>query len=129
MKRGDLLDHLRVLETEFHLLETQQNRSRLEHLLHPDFVEFVRSGRLRSRSEVLAELSARGATMEAVHVRDFELAEPARGFALLTYLSAHRGAGGESDRRTLRSSLWVATAAGWQMRIHQGTPVDVVPVA
>jgi len=129
MKGGDLLEHLRALETELHLLETRQNRNRLEQLLHPDFVEFARSGRRYSRSEVLAEFSAGGPTMQAVHAENFELAEFTHGFALLTYLSAHKGLGGELYRRTLRSSLWVAAEAGWRMRFHQGTPADVVPVA
>jgi hypothetical protein len=129
MKGGDLLEHLRVLETELHLLETRQNSTRLEQLLHPDFVEFARSGRRYSRSEVLEEFSASGATMEVVHAENFELAELSHGLALLTYLSAHKGSGGELYRQTLRSSLWVATEAGWRMRFHQGTSADTVPIA
>lgn len=29
-----------------------------------------------------------------------------------------------NTRVTLRASIWVATAAGWQMRFHQGTPIE-----
>ena len=129
MKSRDLLEHLRVLEKELHILETRKNRTRLEQLLHPDFVEFGRSGRKYSRGEVLEEFSANGATMDAVHAEDFELAELSQGLVLLTYLSAHKGSDGELYRRTLRSSLWVAAEDGWRMRFHQGTPADVVPVA
>jgi hypothetical protein len=129
MKGGDLLEHLRVLETELHSLETRKNRTRLEQLLHPDFVEFGRSGRQYSRGEVLEEFSASVATMDAVHAENFELAELSHGLALLTYLSAHKGSDGQLYRRTLRSSLWAATEGGWRVRFHQGTPADVVPVA
>jgi len=61
--------------------------------------------------------------MQAVHAERFELANLSREIALLTYSSAHIGAGGELYRRTLRSSLWVADEAGWRIRFHQGTPV------
>ena len=57
MNGSGLLELLRVLETELHRLETRQNRNRLEQLLHPDFVEFARSGRRYSRSEVIVEFS------------------------------------------------------------------------
>ena len=129
MKGGDLFEHLQALEAELHLLETRQNRTRLEQLLHPDFVEFARSGRHYSRSEVLEEFSSGGATMEAVHAENYKLAELSDGIVLLTYWSAHKRSDGELYRRTLRSSLWVTTEAGWRMRFHQGTPGDVVPIA
>jgi hypothetical protein len=124
MQRSDLFEQLKALETELHRLETRQNRNRLEALLHPDFVEFGRSGQRYTRSEVLAEFSA-GAVLEAVHADNFELTELARGVALLTYSSAHEGPTGELYRSTLRSSLWVETDTGWRMRFHQGTAVDV----
>jgi hypothetical protein len=118
-----LLELLRSLETELHRSETRQNRSRMESLLHPDFVELARSGRRYSRSEVLEEFAA-GRAMEPVHARDFELDELAPGVALLTYRSAHAGPNGELFRHSLRSSLWMQTPGGWRMRFHQGTPTD-----
>jgi len=126
---SDLLERLRALETELHRLETRQNRSRLERLLHPDFVEFGRSGRRYSRSEVLAEFSGPGAALEAVHAEHFELVELAHGAVLLTYLSAHKTATGELHRHTLRSSVWLETETGWRIRFHQGTPADGAPSA
>src|SRR6185436_12103150 len=102
MNGSGLLEELRVLETELHRLETRQNRKRLEQLLHADFVEFARSGRRYSRSEVLEEFSAAGAVLDSVRAEHFELVQLGRGFALLTYLSAHEGPTGERSRRTLR---------------------------
>jgi hypothetical protein len=122
---SDLLDRLRALEIELHRLETRRNRDRLEQLLHPDFVEFSRSGRRYSRREVLAEFSESNAALEPVHAEQFELVELDRGIALVTYLSAHKAETGLLSSYTLRSSLWVETKAGWRMRFHQGTPTDV----
>jgi hypothetical protein len=129
MKGGNLHEHLRALETELHLMETRQNRNRLEELLHPDFLEFARSGRRYTRNEVLAEFSANNGSTETVHAENFELAALSPEIALLTYLSAHKRANGELYRRTLRSSLWVAGEAGWRIRFHQGTSVDMASVA
>jgi hypothetical protein len=55
---GDmLLEELRTLETELHKDETRRNRKRMETLLHPDFVEFGRSGRRYTRADVLKEFA------------------------------------------------------------------------
>jgi hypothetical protein len=129
MNGSGLLERLRVLETELHRLETRRDTNRLEQLLHPDFVEFARSGRRYSRSEVLAEFSTVGAALEPVLAENFELVELGGGLALLTYLSAHENPTGELYRRTLRSSLWVETNSGWQIRFHQGTAAEAAPVA
>jgi hypothetical protein len=127
MHRVGLLEQLRDLEIELHRLETRRDRSRLGQLLHPDFVEFARAGRRYSRSEILAEFLTDGAALETVHAENFELAQLGPGCALLTYFSAHTGPNGDLHRRTLRSSLWVETEAGWRMRFHQGTAADAVP--
>jgi len=124
MKADSLLERLRGLETELHRLETRQNRARLEQLLHPGFVEFARSGRRYTRGEVLAEFSASDAALEPVRAQDFQIAKLGHGVALLTYWSAHEGPSHGVHRRTLRSSLWVETECGWQLRFHQGTPID-----
>lgn len=124
MKHIDLLEHLCALETELHRIETRKNKNCLDRLLHPDFVEFARSGRCYSRDEVLAEFSEAGITLEPVHAEQFKLSEFGQGVALLTYVSAHKDETGRLYRRTLRSSLWLETGAGWQMRFHQGTSAD-----
>ena len=129
MGGSDLLQRLSVLEAELHRLETRRNTTRLEQLLHPDFVEFARSGRRYSRGEVLAEFCGSNATLEPVHAEQIELANIGPGAALLTYLSVHETSVGELYRHTLRSSLWLETEVGWQVRFHQGTPADVVPSA
>lgn len=118
-----LLEHLRDLETQLHRSETRRNRSRMESLLHPDFVELARSGRRYSRNEVLEEFEG-GRALEPVHAQDFELAALAPGIALLTYQSAHAGQTGDLSRHALRSSIWIETPGGWRIRFHQGTPAE-----
>jgi hypothetical protein len=121
-----LLDELRVLETELHSNDTRSNRERMERLLHPDFMEFGRSGVLYTRADVLNEFAARGSALPPIHSEQFRLAILADGVALLTYLSAHVNSDGTLHRRTWRSSIWVHTENGWQMCFHQGTPAASV---
>src|SRR5262249_43295916 len=116
-----LLEELRTLETELHKDETRHNRKRMETLLHPDFIEFGRSGRRYTRADVLKEFGV-GSVLPAIHSRHFDLIVLGEGVALLTYFSAHMNASGNPHRHTLRSSVWVRTAVGWQIRFHQGTP-------
>lgn len=117
-----LLEELRTLETELHKDETCHDQQRMKTLLHPDFIEFGRSGTRYTRADILREF-AQGDVLPLVQSHNFELVVLGDDVALLTYVSAHVDAGGNSHRQTLRSSIWVRTQAGWQMRFHQGTPV------
>lgn len=117
-----LLEELRTLETELRKDETRHDQQRMKTLLHPDFIEFGRSGTRYTRADILREF-AQGDVLPLVQSHNFELVVLGDDVALLTYVSAHVDAGGNSHRQTLRSSIWVRTQAGWQMRFHQGTPV------
>jgi hypothetical protein len=113
---------LEALETELHRLDTRANRARMEALLHPDFVEFGRSGTLYTRAEILAEYDS-GKTLPTIDTRHFRVTLLGANVALVTYVSAHVSADGtSSSRHTLRSSIWVQEESRWQMRFHQGTP-------
>jgi hypothetical protein len=118
---SDLLETLQELETELHQLATRCNTSRMEELLHPQFEEFGRSGRRYSRAEVLTEFTADTDYPRIVSM-DFSVRTVGDGVALLTYRSAHRDESGDLHRHTIRSSVWVLRADGWQMLFHQGTP-------
>jgi hypothetical protein len=52
----------------------------------------------------------------------FTVVQLAPDIALLTYRSAQVASGQTLVNHTLRSSLWVKTRGGWQLRYHQGTP-------
>jgi hypothetical protein len=117
-----LLEELRTLETELHSDKTRHDRRCLETLLHADFIEFGRSGRRYTRADMLKEFGL-GNVLPPIRSSNFELVVLCEGAALLTYVSAQVDAGGNSYRQSLRSSIWVRTKVGWQMRFHQGTPV------
>jgi hypothetical protein len=116
-----LRDALQTLELELHHPGRPCSRERLEQLLHPDFHEVGRSGRAYDRATVIAWLG--GPTPRPdVHSSGFAADLLAPGIALLTFRSTLRPGGGGAEEITLRASLWVQTAAGWQLRYHQGTP-------
>jgi hypothetical protein len=122
---AELQEALIALEVDLHRGAVRADRARMDALLHPDFVEFGRSGTVWTREATLDEFAAPGAAdhAPAIHAQDFALRELADGLALLTYRSAHRAADGRRHRFTLRSSLWQrGTDGAWRLRFHQGTP-------
>ena len=107
-----LLDELSNLETEL----TRRDRTSMEMLLHPDFVEFGRSGTRYTRADALREFA--DTALLSIQYHNFDLAILNEGAALLTYVSTDA----DGHRQTLRTSVWVRTELGWQIRFHQGTP-------
>jgi hypothetical protein len=89
-------------------------------LLHPEFHEVGRSGRAYKRETIVNHLAAQH-TQPVVVSDSFAVTELGSGVALLTYRSAQVESGKQLANHTLRSSLWLKTAQGWQLRYHQGT--------
>lgn len=116
-----LLQELRTLEVELHHPGVLCSRERLAQLLHPDFHEVGRSGRAYSRETVVNFLAAQ-ASQPVVASEAFSVSELGPGVALLSYRSAQVEQGQVLLNHTLRSSVWIRTDAGWQLRYHQGTP-------
>jgi hypothetical protein len=116
-----LLQELRTLEVELHHPGVRCSRERLAQLLHPDFHEVGRSGRAYSRETVVNFLAAQ-ASQPVVASEAFSVSELGPGVALLSYRSAQVEQGQVLLNHTLRSSVWIRTDAGWQLRYHQGTP-------
>ena len=81
-------------------------------LLHPQWQEIGRSGRLWSRDEVLDGIGP----IAPVSLDVVDVQEIAPGIQLLVWRAL-----AEDGRSTLRSSLWVRSGAGWRQRFHQGT--------
>jgi hypothetical protein len=123
MKPG-LLETLRALEVALHQPSVRRDRGQLDQLLHPDFREFGRSGRVYDRAEMLELLAGlpQEPQPDEVWSQDFALQPLAAGSALLTYRSARVTADGTLERHTNRSSVWQLTSEGWRMLFHQGTP-------
>lgn len=116
-----LLQLLRALEVELHKPAARSDVTRLDALLHDDFREFGRSGVAYAKTDTMSLLPV--AVQHADVIADqFEVSRLSDVVALLTYRSANLLPNGTLDRFTLRSSVWVDSARGWQMRFHQGTP-------
>lgn len=98
---------------ERHLLDpaVRADRSALEDLLHADFVEIGRSGRVWDRGTMIEALLADPDV--SGEPEDMTVDELAYGNALVTYtLNGVR-----------RSSIWIRDAGKWQLRFHQGTTI------
>jgi hypothetical protein len=85
-------------------------------LLHPDYREFGKSGRVWDKESVLDLMED---TSELVQIRaeDLEIVPLGADVVLVTYDSV------TPQARAHRSSVWVREAGRWQVRFHQGTPV------
>jgi ribonuclease HI len=94
--------------------EVRSDPAAVAALLDPAWEEVGRSGRLRTRAELLdsvAPLEPR-VTLEPVSVTTV-----APGVVLLVWRGVR-----DSGESTLRSSLWVRSGERWLQRFHQGTP-------
>lgn len=108
-----LTDEEHVVAMERSLLsdEVRSDRAAVAALLHPDWQEVGRSGRLWTREDCLDEIGP----IEPV---DFEVVSTDR-IGPDTILLLWRTS--TAERSTLRSTLWVRTGGQWRARFHQGT--------
>lgn len=118
---SSLLNRLQALEVELHHPGIRCTRERLEQLLHPHFHEVGRSGCPYTRETVITYLASISVSPSVVSDA-FLVAEMGTDVALLTFRSAQMTQDGSLEMHTLRSSVWVNTVNGWQLRYHQGTP-------
>lgn len=106
-----------VVRLERELLDpaVRSDASRVAALLHPDFEEIGRSGRLWGRDAIVQELAAADDAAAA----DFELLGTETLSPEIILLTART-----TDARgsSLRSSLWLRVNGRWRLRFHQGTP-------
>jgi len=117
-------DEERVIALERSLLsdEVRGDPAAVAALLHPDFCEIGRSGRLWTRPELLAHVAplAEPATLEVLSV-----SRVAPQAILLLWRSAGDEAT-DGSSSVLRSSLWVRAGGDWVQRFHQGTREPIV---
>lgn len=113
-------DEERVIGLERELLSdaVRADPAAVAALLHPQWTEVGRSGRLWQRDELLAEiapLANDGGPAEAVSMDVVSVTKLADDVILLVWRAV------AADRTTLRSSLWVRDGGDWRQRFHQGT--------
>ena len=114
----DVRDFEAVKAAEVALLTSAIRRDpgRVRDLLHEDFVEIGRSGRLWTRDEILTSLSAEDDRPDP-ETDEWAFVEVADGLVLLTYRV--RRESGESRH----SSIWDLRSGDPKLRFHQGTVV------
>jgi ribonuclease HI len=92
------------------------SRAAIEQLLHPNFAERGRSGRLWNREEIISALIEE-TDGDGVDVQDLQGEEVVDGVVLVTYIGVRSGSA------TGRSSLWIEHDGRMRVRWHQGTPL------
>lgn len=116
-----LIDTLIDLEQSLHF-DKRNNREWLESILHPDFKEIARAGRMVTRAETIESL-ANEMSPQPLLSFDYRLALVEEKCALLNYQTSQV----DGSQAALRASMWVLTDVGhWQLFFHQGTPTAEV---
>lgn len=111
---------LQALEESMWRSETRFDHRYMDAVLHPDFTEIGRSGRVFSRDDVLempwVEISV------DIPLSNLVFSRLADGVILLTYTTVptHSEHGAAH-----RASVWVFEAKRWLLRYHQGTPTSL----
>ena len=116
---GEPGDRFRIVkDAELALLanDTRQDLDAVDRMLHRDFVEIGRSGRLWRRAETLSALRSEDARESPV-VDEWRLEEISADFILVTYRL--RTSAGQSRH----SSIWDLAAGPPLIRFHQGTVI------
>lgn len=96
--------------------DVRHSASKLEVLLHQDFIEFGSSGLVYNRRMMIDMMVKE--VPATVLIRDYEVGSLSADTALVTYRSI--GASGQEARR---SSIWVHADGTWKVRFHQGTRI------
>jgi hypothetical protein len=89
-------------------------------LIADDFVEFGSSGKIWSKTEIIAAISE-WSPIERI-VEDFSVRELSPSVCLVTYKVFSPGR--RDSRHALRSSIWHQNGGKWQIVFHQGTPAQ-----
>ena len=106
------------LEEELWIEETRFDRTYMEIIMTPDFIEFGRSGRTYTRDQVLSQ--ERGPIDAVIPLQNFKIRFLTEDVAQVTYDSEATFEGITEKGR--RSSIWTKSEGGWELRFHQGTP-------
>ena len=106
---------IKKLEESLLLAEVRNSKEKLELLLHDDFLEYGKSGRVYTKHLTIEALT-KEKNESKIKLFDFELKELSEGAVLALYKTK------SLNQITLRSSIWKKHSQyGWQLFFHQGT--------
>jgi hypothetical protein len=114
------VEEVRDLELSLLTEAVRKDAARLYLLLTEEFCEFGASGRVYTKSEVIAELLAEHE--RRIAMKDFATQMIDSSTMLVRYRSVREGEDGVVVE-ALRSSIWVLREGRWQILFHQGTRV------
>lgn len=112
------LDKLETLEESMWLESTRFDLDYMDSVLHEDFFEFGRSGKVFNRKTILEIPS--GKINATIPLKDFKAELLDENSVIVTYVSEERYDG---LARANRCSIWIKKPDGWKLRFHQGTPI------
>jgi ribonuclease HI len=104
-------EHVVAMERSLLTDEVRSDPAAVAALLHPDWREVGRSGRLWTREELLDKIGP----IDPVGFEVVSVDRLGDDTILLLWRTS------TDERSTLRSSVWVRTGGQWQARFHQGT--------
>ncbi|WP_196140384.1 DUF4440 domain-containing protein [Aliikangiella sp. G2MR2-5] len=111
-------------EISLHKFNTRQNPLELKCLIHPDFREIGRSGKIFDFDSIVEMMKAEEPSDYKVHSQGFKGIQLEASSYLLTYQSARVDKNGEVSNYAMRSSIWLEIDENWQLIFHQGTPCE-----
>lgn len=113
-------DDILKLEESLWIEETRFNKEYLDKVLHKDFMEFGKSGRVYRKNDILNDLEGKIHTLfpfKNLQIRRIEL-----NSFLVTYQVEIRE--NNTIILTNRSSIWLKVDQDMQMIFHQGTVIN-----
>ena len=117
-----LLEEIRAMEESLWKSETRFNKDLMEEIFAPDFIEFGRSGRIYSRSELIFDSEDYYEIKATLPLLDFQARYITDEVIQTTYVSEISFEDGLL--RGNRSSIWSKIGNIWRLRFHQGTPIE-----
>ena len=113
------INKLKELEESLWREETRFDKNYMDKILAPGFFEYGRSGRVYNREETLSAPTQK--INAKLPLQNFSVHSIDTNAVLVTYISEVK-----YDEIELgnRSSIWVKASDEWQLRFHQGTPVN-----
>ena len=116
-----LFEEIRGLEECLWRGQTRFDNSLMDKIFAPDFVEFGRSGKIYSRSEMFFLADTNREILATLPLINFHARYLSDDIIQTTYVSEviHDG----ETLRANRSSIWSSMEDIWRLRFHQGTAI------
>ncbi len=118
----DTLAEIQTLEESLWRAETRYNYKFMDRMFSPDFFEFGRSGKTYSRTEMILNEGKTGEIAATIPLPKFHARYLTDDVVQTIYVSEVKYDG--KLLRANRSSIWSRLDGLWQLRFHQGTPIE-----